>query len=783
MGVVAYSNNFAAALNGALPAGFTQLVGTTWQTVSSLLVHGAKSFSPVLSGSPVNANAVAISGMSALTDMECCYPLKVRMSLTGSPSNQTSGTGYSSVDPFLRASTVANTGYDVGLATCGTFGGVTGEVRLTRYVAGASTSIGSAFVLPSNYWRTGVLTDGDLIWVKVKITGSSTVTVSWKSWLDGNVEPSTYATTFTDSSGTITSGVAGFYSNASGSTQFQPVAGDVSVMDLTSTALGCPPISLISRGTTTATVTTSGASGGIGPYTGQYWRSTTNGSVGSAIAGATPLAWADTGLTTNTTYYYTYIVTDSTPTTPLTYSTPQLAVTTTGAAGSIAVNQATLYKTTTANEEVVLTGTTTTWAANTTFQVNGVPANLVSQVVISATTAYIYVTGGLTGGNFTVGDGINTSPNINVSTGTVVAPNDPGIHYIGAINVGAQESVTISSAPAFTFGFTGDSVRIRFNVGPITVYPRIYYRVDNGPLVLTDLSVANPFVTVSPTYTSATAVKALNHNCEVWYQIFEGVGSGQPTINQWVNQLGAARLAGIDLPGTGTIVTLGPPNPNVLICVGDSITASVHTLYTGTTGDQTVMLVPECWTVQTANALGLALIMRGYGGTGLTVSGSGGVPAANTAYSSCYSGVPYTPAILPMLGIIYHGTNDGAASSATFQAAYVTLINTMRAQSPSMIIMCVNPHSIGGVNSRFTDIQAAIVTAGASTYAFAYDAHTITSLTNASNNLENGGTGVHLSPGGNSVLAVYMITNAQTLLNSLGIKSQTSGTTIFCSEG
>lgn len=68
---------------------------------------------------------------------------------------------------------------------------------------------------------------------------------------------------------------------------------------------------------TTQTVSAAAASGGTVPYTYQWYRSTTNGTaasiavVGNIVSGATSLTLNDTGLTTQTTYYYVLKVTDS----------------------------------------------------------------------------------------------------------------------------------------------------------------------------------------------------------------------------------------------------------------------------------------------------------------------------------------------------------------------------------------------------------------------------------------------------------------------------------------
>ena len=64
-------------------------------------------------------------------------------------------------------------------------------------------------------------------------------------------------------------------------------------------------------GMTTITVASTGAVGGIGLITYQYYRSTTSGITGSSLSGATNLVLADSGLSAGTTYYYTLAATDA----------------------------------------------------------------------------------------------------------------------------------------------------------------------------------------------------------------------------------------------------------------------------------------------------------------------------------------------------------------------------------------------------------------------------------------------------------------------------------------
>lgn len=73
-------------------------------------------------------------------------------------------------------------------------------------------------------------------------------------------------------------------------------------------------ISLVSKTSTTASLVATAASGGTGPYTQQWYRSTTTGfspSGGNILSGKTALTLNDSGLIPNTTYYYKVVYTDT----------------------------------------------------------------------------------------------------------------------------------------------------------------------------------------------------------------------------------------------------------------------------------------------------------------------------------------------------------------------------------------------------------------------------------------------------------------------------------------
>lgn len=79
-------------------------------------------------------------------------------------------------------------------------------------------------------------------------------------------------------------------------------------------ALTAGVISLISVTATTASLSATAATLGTGPYTYQWYRSTTSGFTpggGNIISGATTLTLNDSGLVPSTQYYYKVVATDS----------------------------------------------------------------------------------------------------------------------------------------------------------------------------------------------------------------------------------------------------------------------------------------------------------------------------------------------------------------------------------------------------------------------------------------------------------------------------------------
>jgi hypothetical protein len=95
-------------------------------------------------------------------------------------------------------------------------------------------------------------------------------------------------------------------------------------------------LSKVAVGQTTASLLSAAATAGTGPYTYQWYRSTSSGfspGGGNIVSGATALTLSDTGLTAGTQYYYKVVATD-TGDSNLTSTSAQLAVATSAASQS-----------------------------------------------------------------------------------------------------------------------------------------------------------------------------------------------------------------------------------------------------------------------------------------------------------------------------------------------------------------------------------------------------------------------------------------------------------------
>jgi len=279
---------------------------------------------------------------------------------------------------------------------------------------------------------------------------------------------------------------------------------------------------------------------------------------------------------------------------------------------------------------------------------------------------------------------------------SVVDASNPKLNYYGRWQIG-KLAVSINSGAMVEFAYTGNSCALVFDVRGFTYFPAIFVQVDNGAVARNVLSAEVSTVTVTPLFNTLpagkppfAAVSSACHLVRFWvaaHSLYLTPARGQ----QWATLVGACRFKGVCLGG-GELVSL-PYCSNQIEFIGDSITQGLRLLYTGTDDDIGTQMPYANWPQIVADLLGLKPIVTGFGGQGISATGTCGAPPVNTAFPFVYDGAAWTPSVKPKFVIIYHGTNDGIPETA-FQAGYTMLLETVRQAYPSARIFAVCPHNI-----------------------------------------------------------------------------------------
>jgi lysophospholipase L1-like esterase len=151
---------------------------------------------------------------------------------------------------------------------------------------------------------------------------------------------------------------------------------------------------------------------------------------------------------------------------------------------------------------------------------------------------------------------------------------------------------------------------------------------------------------------------------------------------------GACRFLGIKFED-GEIISL-PYVEHQIEFLGDSITQGLRLLYTGSDDDTGHQLPYANWPQLTADLLCMKPVVTGFGGQGLSKSGTCGAPAANTAFPFIYQGAAWVPKVKPDAVVIYQGTNDRIPPDE-FQNAYHAFLQSVRRTYPSSLIFAICP--------------------------------------------------------------------------------------------
>ena len=119
-----------------------------------------------------------------------------------------------------------------------------------------------------------------------------------------------------------------------------------------------------------------------------------------------------------------------------------------------------------------------------------------------------------------------------------------------------------------------------------------------------------------------------------------------------------------------------------------------------------------CWSGRLGPLLGAEVGVVGFGATGLSRGGSGGVPALGVSWNQQWAGVPRSFSPQPDLIIFNEGTNDGTTNIV---AAMAAVLNDVTAACPGTPIAVLRPFN----GAQAANLQAAIAASAqpnASTY-------------------------------------------------------------------
>lgn len=248
------------------------------------------------------------------------------------------------------------------------------------------------------------------------------------------------------------------------------------------------------------------------------------------------------------------------------------------------------------------------------------------------------------------------------------------VRYTGRWYFGDAAETTCAGA-YFEVGFTGETLLLAFDMrGVSRTAPHLYLQLDGGARFEAPTDAYLRVETTAGIHTLRAVVRSIDE-CE----------------SRWEAPNCRVSFLGCEAEG---FVPLTPDDRPVMEFIGDSITEGILVdpgRRSPVFGDDRCNRVYQDdatagWAWRTAEALGMAPRIMGYGAVGLTRSGSGGVPRAALAYPFAYAGAPLPPAKVDYI-VINHGANDSGATDAEYLGRYEELLDVVRAAHPAARVL------------------------------------------------------------------------------------------------
>lgn len=282
--------------------------------------------------------------------------------------------------------------------------------------------------------------------------------------------------------------------------------------------------------------------------------------------------------------------------------------------------------------------------------------------------------------------------------------NDENLYFSPFVwNVNGTTATTVNSAAYVRFLTSATQLSFQFDVSNMaSPDSKVYWRVDNGPPTVAEVE-ASVSVTIPPNMTKIP-----------WHSVELFVKGTSQKANRW----SAGPSVRIVLTGIETDGQLGPwvPQDSNLLIYGDSITEAVATTPGGSSGDDTDSIDASMgYSFNLARLLGTEIGVVGFGGSGVTTGGGGGVPALPITWNQLWDGVPRDfSAPKPDLIVLNEGTNDGCdvttpgCVGTDLTEPMITVLKSLVAACPGVPIAVLEPFNGGQIGH----LSAAVAGAG-----------------------------------------------------------------------
>lgn len=234
---------------------------------------------------------------------------------------------------------------------------------------------------------------------------------------------------------------------------------------------------------------------------------------------------------------------------------------------------------------------------------------------------------------------------------------------------GVDCKCTINAGSELYFKVKGaTAVDVNFKINSVRATPYFGYSIDGGEFIRQ--LITNP--TISGLTTDEHIIRV----------VIDGLTESE---DKYVGEKGIA-FYNITV-NSGSIKGVIPKNRTIMF-FGDSITEGVRALNMNadSNGNSSINAYP----FQCCEKLNAVSYRVGFGASGVTKGGSGGVPECLTVIDNMTNSRE-TPYFEPDAIVINHGTNDGGASSETFKNEYNRVLDRLTIKYPGVPIFAAPP--------------------------------------------------------------------------------------------